>query len=233
MHGEGRGCGSRPYACCEGRLSMWTEERVHELERLWVDHSASQIAEVLGVTRNAVIGKLHRLGMGSDAAPREPGMPWPDEATTILLDMWRAHSHAETARALAAKGYPYSRLAVAKKGSRLGLPSKKTGPRGGPRKPPRPRQRHYKLGFGGRFQSPVPLKPKVAREPPKPPEMLMLGILDLKPANCRFPIGDPRDAGFGFCGSGREGGRPYCPYHMVIAYRPPEKRRVKGQANSL
>jgi GcrA cell cycle regulator len=52
----------------------WTDERVEMLKRLWLEgHSASQIAKQLGgVTRNAVIGKVHRLGLSGRAAPSQP-----------------------------------------------------------------------------------------------------------------------------------------------------------------
>src|ERR1700742_4940648 len=52
----------------------WTEERVAELKKLWAEgHSASQIAKKLGsVTRNAVIGKVHRLGLSGRATPSRP-----------------------------------------------------------------------------------------------------------------------------------------------------------------
>jgi GcrA cell cycle regulator len=52
----------------------WTEERVSELKKLWAEgHSASQIAKKLGaVTRNAVIGKVHRLGLSGRATPSRP-----------------------------------------------------------------------------------------------------------------------------------------------------------------
>ena len=52
----------------------WTDERVSTLKKLWLDGlSASQIAKQLGgVTRNAVIGKVHRLGLSGRAAPSQP-----------------------------------------------------------------------------------------------------------------------------------------------------------------
>ncbi len=52
----------------------WTDERVDVLKKLWLDGlSASQIAKQLGgVTRNAVIGKVHRLGLSGRAAPSQP-----------------------------------------------------------------------------------------------------------------------------------------------------------------
>ena len=55
----------------------WTDERVEMLKKLWLEgHSASQIAKQLGgVTRNAVIGKVHRLGLSGRATPSRPARP--------------------------------------------------------------------------------------------------------------------------------------------------------------
>ena len=57
---------------------MWTEERVDQLKTLWTEGlSASQIARVLGegITRNAVIGKVHRLGLAGRATPSRVDRP--------------------------------------------------------------------------------------------------------------------------------------------------------------
>src|SRR5215471_3803714 len=55
----------------------WTDERVEQLEALWTEGlSASQIARVLGgVTRNAVIVKVHRLGLAGRAGPARAERP--------------------------------------------------------------------------------------------------------------------------------------------------------------
>ncbi|MGZ8364372.1 MAG: GcrA family cell cycle regulator, partial [Caulobacteraceae bacterium] len=55
----------------------WTDDRVETLKKLWLEGlSASQIAKHLGgVTRNAVIGKVHRLGLSGRAAPSQPARP--------------------------------------------------------------------------------------------------------------------------------------------------------------
>ena len=55
----------------------WTDERVDQLKNLWTEGlSASQIARALGgVTRNAVIGKVHRLGLAGRASPPPPASP--------------------------------------------------------------------------------------------------------------------------------------------------------------
>ena len=63
----------------------WTDERVEMLKKLWADGlSASQIAKQLGgVTRNAVIGKVHRLGLSGRATPSRPvRRPAPTPRTT-------------------------------------------------------------------------------------------------------------------------------------------------------
>ena len=64
----------------------WTDERVETLKKLWADGlSASQIAaELGGITRNAVIGKVHRLGLSGRAKSPSSAAPRPRKA--------RAHS---------------------------------------------------------------------------------------------------------------------------------------------
>ena len=67
----------------------WTDERVEMLRKLWADgFSASQIAtEMGGVTRNAVIGKVHRLGLSGRAKSPSAAPPRQRKAAT------RAPSH--------------------------------------------------------------------------------------------------------------------------------------------
>src|SRR6266513_1609003 len=62
----------------------WTDERVELLKKLWADGlSASQIAaELGGITRNAVIGKVHRLGLSGRAKSPATATPRPRKART-------------------------------------------------------------------------------------------------------------------------------------------------------
>ena len=59
------------------QLMNWTDDRVEQLKNLWTEGlSASQIARALGgVTRNAVIGKVHRLGLAGRASPSRSDRP--------------------------------------------------------------------------------------------------------------------------------------------------------------
>jgi len=100
----------------------WTAERVELLKELWGEGlSARQIAETLGhVTRNAVIGKAHRLGLSTRSVPSKPPIAMLNPVTDRL---------------------------------------------------------------------------------------------------CQWPIGNPGEAGFHFCGQQAESGRPYCGQHCSMAYR--------------
>jgi GcrA cell cycle regulator len=89
----------------------WTDDRVELLAKLWSEgQSASQIAAVLGggVTRNAVIGKVHRLGLSgrgkTGAAPAQPRQAKPTRAPTHPMTMAEpavADGQAEVAEARA------------------------------------------------------------------------------------------------------------------------------------
>jgi GcrA cell cycle regulator len=54
---------------------------------------------------------------------------------------------------------------------------------------------------------------------------------DLPPHGCKWPIGEPRDPGFGFCGRKRLTGKPYCPVHDDLAWRPDSRMRPKDVRN--
>jgi GcrA cell cycle regulator len=141
----------------------WTDTRVETLTTLWRSGlSASQIARALGgVTRNAVIGKLHRLGLAGRAAP-------------------------QSSRPIRA-----ARAAVR------------------PARARRPSQR--------------PLASRVdAANAPLQEVVDSVGAFDLATLAahaCRWPIGDPRATGFGFCGEPVNAG-PYCEAHRRRAFRP-------------
>ncbi len=160
----------------------WTDERVEMLKRLWAEGlSASQVAaELGGVTRNAVIGKVHRLSLSGRAkpaggprlhrprAPRAPRAPRPSMIGNTALKLFRA---------------------------------------------PQPRQ----MPVIEDVVVPIPLKAT---------------ILTLSETTCRWPIGDPTEEDFCFCGhTPRETG-PYCEYHSRVSYQPHMERRRDRQATS-
>jgi GcrA cell cycle regulator len=81
----------------------WTDERVELLKKLWADGlSASQIAgELGGITRNAVIGKVHRLGLSGRAKSPSSSAPRARKPRSHMLRVSRASMRGNTALALA------------------------------------------------------------------------------------------------------------------------------------
>jgi GcrA cell cycle regulator len=87
----------------EGLTMSWTDERVEQLKKLWADGlSASQIAaELGGITRNAVIGKVHRLGLSGRAKSASSAAPRPRKprSATHMLRIGRGSIRGNTALA--------------------------------------------------------------------------------------------------------------------------------------
>ena len=81
----------------------WTDERVEALKKLWAEGlSASQIAaELGGITRNAVIGKVHRLGLAGRAKSPASAAPRPRKAraASAMLRISRPALRGNTALA--------------------------------------------------------------------------------------------------------------------------------------
>jgi len=112
----------------------WTDDKVKQLKKLWTKgKSAVEIAKELGISKNSVIGKVHRLNLSA--------RPSPIKKKTVEI--------VKTA------------------------PKKMTG---------------------------------------------KCQLMDLKTNTCHWPIGEPTDKDFHFCGKPTATGKPYCPEHCSIAY---------------
>lgn len=70
----------------------WTEERIEKLSELWSQElSTAEIGKILGITKNAVVGKAHRLGLPKRQSPirrsaSKPKAPKPDLIRLENLD---------------------------------------------------------------------------------------------------------------------------------------------------
>ena len=204
----------------------WTEERIDRLKAMWTKGStASQIAEELGgVSRNAVIGKAHRLGLESRPSPVKAGeekekkakpapapkAPKPVAAKPTPAPVESKFSAAESPRpAAAAPAQP--------KASADGptMQYRSVGPGGFIRQGP------------GDTQAPIPPAPPRRLVPAKPsPEVAdKTSLLELNDRICKWPIGHPGEPDFYFCGETANPGFPYCVEHCGVAYQAQLPRR--------
>lgn len=197
----------------------WPTEAEDTLRALWPDYSAGGIARTLSkagfpCTRNAVIGKAHRLGLTRKAPAGRPTIPWTDEIDNAIRERWGKCTGDALALYLGeAFGIRVTDTTVHARALRIGLTRLREAKRA---------NRYFRLGnIGNRSKTPTP--PRYIPDPPKPPTARMVALLDLGPGDCRFPVNDPRNDDFGFCGAPKAG-RSYCEYHHRLCYRPPEVR---------
>ena len=200
----------------------WTDERIERLKKMWHDGAtASQIADELGgVSRNAVIGKAHRLGLEQRPSPVKAG----------------EEKDKKAAAAPAAKAAPKPEATPAKAGAAAAAPAPSASPShpGAPAPRPGPEMQYRSIGPGGFVrqgpgdqQAPIPPAPPRRLVPAKPsPEVAdKTSLLDLNDRICKWPMGHPGEPDFHFCGQQANPGFPYCVAHCGVAYQAQLPRR--------
>lgn len=159
-------------------IVAWTDNRVEQLKKLWeAGLSASQIASELGnMTRNAVIGKVHRLGLSGRAKSPSSGVPRQRKVRPArhMMRVNRPVSRVQTALAqvFAVEAEPDPIV----------------------------------------YDTVVPISQRAS-------------LLELNENNCHWPVGDPCNEDFFFCGGKSLSSLPYCAHHSRVAYQPPSDRR--------
>jgi len=185
----------------------WTDERVELLKKMWSEgQSASQIAKELGsVTRNAVIGKVHRLGLSNRTSGAQTAKP-------------EVKAKAGAAPKPDAKAKPQPKTEPARPepeptaDARPNLPARKQIIPAGQPLPPQPSANEI---------SPEALA-KVNEIEKKAKK---ISLMELTERTCKWPVGDPATEDFWFCGLPVQVGKPYCEAHVGVAFQPMSARR--------
>lgn len=162
----------------------WTkgeEELLTQYFREGLPHS--QIGGLLGRSRNAVIGKVHRMGLHKDG-------------------------YEQGFRRLPTSG----KHSIVKPRQRM----------------PRSHKVEYRIR-DNRLEA-TPLR-WVDRSAEAPNTTHNCSLVELQSTSCRFPIGDPQDKNFHYCGNTKEGTTPYCHFHARLCYLTPAQARARKEAH--
>ncbi|MCR2833150.1 GcrA family cell cycle regulator [Parerythrobacter lacustris] len=201
----------------------WTDERIATLKKMWEGGStASQIADELGgVSRNAVIGKAHRLGLKSRPSPVKANEK----------PVAKAPAKAAVPKKVVAK--PTPRPVAAPAEPPVAAPAHQQTSSAPNQSQPMPNPapdlpRIVSVGPGGFLrqgpgdqQAPIPPAPPRRLVPAKPDPSIAdkTSLLDLNDKVCRWPMGHPGEPDFHFCGVAVNPGFPYCVEHCGRAFQ--------------
>ena len=195
----------------------WSDERVAILKKMWLEgSSASEIAKELGnITRNAVIGKVHRLGMSN-------------RDTNNL----KSGSSTSNTKKSVRRGRPPK---VNKEEKKRGRPPKPKDPGNFPRtldvkeKSITSSSKEMRLD-DSKIKVVSDLSEETLQNILKVEmKSKKISLMELTERTCKWPIGDPATDTFWFCGHESEPGKPYCKTHISIAFQPITQRRSRKE----
>ena len=162
----------------------WTDQMVEDLKRMWEEGlTTGEIGKRLGVSKNSIVGKVHRLQLSGRPSPIKKKNAPAEENTTPKA-------------AKAEKPAP-----------QINKPKEEKAPT---------KEEEVVVEVSAPISVP---EPKIQV---KPSGKTML--TDLDNHTCRWPIGDPKDENFHFCGRKVKIGQTYCEEHANIAYVKPGKK---------
>ena len=201
----------------------WTDERIATLTKMWEGGAtASQIAEELGgVSRNAVIGKAHRLVLKSRPSPVKANEEPKAKAPAVKKDV-------KPALAKPKDKPPVAKPAARPAAAAADTPATNKGPSQPLPHPSSDMPNIVSVGPGGFLrqgpgdqQAPIPPAPPRRLVPAKPSAEIAekTGLLDLNEKVYRWPMGHPGEPDFHFCGQPVNPGFPYCVEHCGRAYQ--------------
>jgi len=210
----------------------WTDERIEKLTKMWEGGAtASQIADELGgVSRNAVIGKAHRLGLKARPSPvkanEKPARPAPAPKKPKPVEAAPAAPEPQAEAPVVRAAAPQPAAAPAPRAPEPAaspVAADDAAPAPAPKGP-----RVVSVGPGGFLrqgpgdqQQPIPPAPPRRLVPAKPSAEIAdkTSLLDLNDRVCRWPMGHPGEPDFHFCGDKVNPGFPYCVEHCGRAYQ--------------
>lgn len=202
----------------------WTEEDNQRLAELWPTHSAGVLAKMFGMSRNAIIGRAHRMkinkitGLSETVRSPNKAVPWSKKSDDLLRSNWgKGRSVIDILRLLAEHGEPRTMSSLRHRVERMGLPRVSDVYSRAP----------VKLTYrrASRTLTPKPLAP-----PPKPWDGPCISILDDKLSRfmCREIVAG-EGVGTMFCGAptSPDSQFSYCAFHAAKNLTPATQKKAR------
>ncbi|MBE6445140.1 MAG: hypothetical protein E7019_03670 [Alphaproteobacteria bacterium] len=176
----------------------WTDEMIEQLKKMWDEGlTTGEIGRRLNVSKNSIVGKVHRLGLSGRPSPIKKK----DQTSETPKSEKKQSAPKEKAKSVA----PETKTVTEK-----------------PKKDAKNIAKTENVAKADEIDLkfiPAPIKEKT---PSKAGQNVSLVELDNH--TCRWPIGDPKDDNFHFCGKKVRIGQTYCDEHSAIAYVKPSKK---------
>jgi GcrA cell cycle regulator len=181
----------------------WTDEIVKELKALWEKgYTTVEIGKKLGVSKNAVVGKAHRLGLDARPSPIKKSEENENENKDI--------EKKKTAKTTKTKGKEENKEIKSKtKSAKNSLNSENNS-----------KKEDKEANDSNKNENSI-------EEEKNSKNKKKIGLVDLTSKTCRWPIGDPKDDDFHFCGKEIAIGEIYCAKHAAIAYTTPTQKAAE------
>ncbi len=173
----------------------WTDQMVEDLKRMWKEGlTTGEIGRRLNVSKNSIVGKVHRLGLSGRPSPIKKKSDAEKTAAPKTSPVKENKPKAENTKFEAPKS----------EAPKATTPTYKT-------------IKEEKTSFEPKFM------PKLSSKENSQPKQ-NISLTELDNHTCRWPLGDPKDENFRFCGKKVRIGQTYCDEHSAIAYVKPGKK---------
>ncbi len=177
----------------------WTDEMIEQLKKMWDEGlTTGEIGRRLNVSKNSIVGKVHRLGLSGRPSPikkKNPDAPQAPKQKAEKPIPAKAPLTKEPKQEKKVQPVQTTKLAPVKTPDIIS-------------------EKEVEEKF-------VP----IIREEKAPSKAGQnVSLVELDNHTCRWPIGDPKDENFHFCGNKVRVGQTYCDEHAAIAYVKPTKK---------
>ena len=194
-------------------IMAWTEEMVEELKRLWDEGvTTGEIGRRLNISKNSIVGKVHRLGLSgrpspikkkSETKPAEKDISAPSSKKKSVSNPSDKKEEKTEKTSSTVKKTTISQSTLAKRQS-TSIPKAAI--------------------LQPNNEEDIKLAKSISIQNSSQSKKEFLSLTDLDNHTCRWPIGDPKDDNFHFCGKKVRLGQTYCEEHASIAYVKPSKK---------